>query len=57
VIFDPERVHDRASYEEPRRAPEGFAHVFVNGAWTLRDGAHTDARAGRVLRRPRERAS
>ncbi|HJL14084.1 MAG TPA: D-aminoacylase [Sandaracinaceae bacterium LLY-WYZ-13_1] len=53
VVFDPARVRDRSSYADPRRAPEGFAHVFVNGAWTLRDGAHTGARAGRVLRRPK----
>lgn len=51
VIFDPERVHDRSSYEEPQRAPEGIEHVFVNGAWTLAHGAHTGARCGRVLRR------
>lgn len=52
VIFDPQRVHDRSSYEDPRQYPEGFAHVFVNGAWTVKDGEHTGARAGRVLRRP-----
>jgi N-acyl-D-aspartate/D-glutamate deacylase len=52
VIFDPARVHDRSSYEDPRQFPEGFAHVFVNGAWTVKGGEHTGARAGRVLRRP-----
>lgn len=52
VIFDPEGVHDRSSYEDPRQFPEGFAHVFVNGAWTVKDSAHTGARGGRVLRRP-----
>ena len=49
VIFDPAGVRDHATYAEPRRKPEGIDHVFVNGAWTLRDGAHTGARAGRVL--------
>ena len=52
VVFDPERVHDRSSYAEPRRSPVGIDHVFVNGAHTVERGAHTGARAGRVLRRP-----
>ncbi len=51
VVFGPERIHDRSSYEDPKRSPDGIDHVFVNGAWTVKDGAHTGARAGRVLRR------
>ncbi|MBV8425451.1 MAG: amidohydrolase family protein, partial [Candidatus Eremiobacteraeota bacterium] len=31
VVFDPERIGDRATYEHPFVAPEGIAHVFVNG--------------------------
>jgi N-acyl-D-aspartate/D-glutamate deacylase len=49
VVFDPARVHDRATYADPRQSPDGIAHVFVNGAWTVRDGAQTAARGGRVL--------
>jgi N-acyl-D-amino-acid deacylase len=52
VVFDPRRVKDRATYADPRRSPEGIMHVFVNGAWTVRDGAHTGARAGTVLSKP-----
>jgi N-acyl-D-amino-acid deacylase len=52
LVFHPERVHDRATYADPANPPEGFAHLFVNGAWTVRDGRHTGARGGRVLRRP-----
>ncbi|MCB9597555.1 MAG: D-aminoacylase [Sandaracinaceae bacterium] len=52
VLFEPGEVHDRATFEDPRNAPEGVSHVFVNGAWTLKDGAHTGARAGRVLSKP-----
>ncbi|RZO51624.1 MAG: hypothetical protein EVA89_33230 [Sandaracinaceae bacterium] len=51
VIFRPAAVKDRASYADPRNPPEGIDHVFVNGAWTVKDGAHTGARGGRVLRR------
>jgi N-acyl-D-amino-acid deacylase len=57
VVFDPEHVHDRATYRDPRRSPEGIPHVFVNGAWTVRDGKPTGARAGGVLRRQTEVAS
>jgi N-acyl-D-aspartate/D-glutamate deacylase len=37
VLFDPDRVRDRATYEEPRLPAEGIAKVFVNGgqAWPL----------------------
>jgi N-acyl-D-amino-acid deacylase len=56
VLFDPAVIHDRATYLDPRRSPAGIAHVFVNGVWTVRDGAHTGARAGRVLVKPRAQA-
>jgi N-acyl-D-amino-acid deacylase len=52
VVFDPAHVHDHATYAEPRRSPDGIAHVLVNGAWTVREGKHTGARAGRVLSKP-----
>lgn len=50
VLFDPERVADTATYEEPHRFPEGIRLVVVNGriAW---DGSEYGTRAGRVLRR------
>ena len=51
VVFEPDAIRDRASYEDPRNSPSGLSHVFVNGAPTVRDGEHTGARAGRVLRR------
>ena len=52
VIFRPDRVRDRATYEDPRRSPEGISQVMVNGVWTVRDGVHTGARAGKVLSKP-----
>ena len=51
VIFDPEHVHDRATYTDPRRHPDAITHVLVNGVPTVREGRHTGARPGRVLRR------
>lgn len=50
VVFDPERIVDRATYENPFVPPEGIRDVFVNGRPVLRDGALTGARPGRVLR-------
>ncbi len=49
VVFDPRAVKDHATYADPRRSPEGIAHVFVNGAWSVRNGVHTGARRGTVL--------
>jgi len=52
VLFRPDRVHDRATYDDPRRAPDGIAHVMVNGVWIVREGKHTGARPGTVLSKP-----
>jgi N-acyl-D-amino-acid deacylase len=52
VVFDLATVRDLATYAEPHRFPAGVEHVLVAGEPTIRDGRHTGARAGRVLRRP-----
>lgn len=49
VVLDASRIRDRATFKDPHNAPEGIVHVFVNGQWTVRDGKHTGARAGKVL--------
>jgi N-acyl-D-amino-acid deacylase len=51
VVFDPERIADRATYEEPRQFPEGIRHVVVNGVHSVAEGRFTGKRGGRVLRR------
>ncbi len=51
VVFDPEAIVDRATYEEPLLPPAGIEHVFVNGVHAVRDGGLTGDRGGRVLRR------
>jgi N-acyl-D-amino-acid deacylase len=53
VVFDPEHVVDRATYERPFVPPEGIRDVYVNGRAALRDGALTGARPGRALRNGR----
>jgi N-acyl-D-amino-acid deacylase len=51
VAFDPERISDRATYENPLAPPEGVVHVVVNGEFAIDDGEITGRAAGRVLRR------
>jgi N-acyl-D-amino-acid deacylase len=50
VCFDPETVRDTATYEEPRRLPEGIPYVAVNGRLVVDDGRHTGELPGRALR-------
>ncbi|MFQ5926636.1 MAG: amidohydrolase family protein [Terriglobia bacterium] len=50
VVFDPERILDRSTYQEPGRLPAGVEKVFVNGVLVWDNGAATGARPGRVLR-------
>lgn len=50
VAFDPDTVTDTATFEAPHSYPIGIPHVWVNGEVVIRDGEHTGARSGRVLR-------
>jgi len=50
VVFDPVRIGDRATYEQPFVAPEGISHVFVNGTQVVRNGVLSGDQPGRVLR-------
>jgi N-acyl-D-amino-acid deacylase len=52
VVFDPKTVADRATYEQPHQYAVGMRHVWVNGAQVLKDGEHTGATPGRVVRGP-----
>ena len=50
VVFDPARVRDAATYENPHQYAEGFSRVIVNGTVVFEDGRMTAARPGAVLR-------
>ena len=50
VVFDPETIADRATYEQPHQFPDGIEYVIVGGQVAADHGSVTAARAGRVLR-------
>jgi N-acyl-D-amino-acid deacylase len=52
VVFDPEKIADNATFDEPKKYATGMAHVFVNGVQVLGDGEHTGAKPGRVVYGP-----
>jgi N-acyl-D-amino-acid deacylase len=51
VVFDPGRVRSNATYDDPRRYPDGIEFVIVNGVVVVDGGRHTGARPGFVIRR------
>ena len=57
VVFDPKTIADRATYQQPHQYSVGVRQVFVNGVQVLKDGEHTGATPGRVVRGPGFRPS
>ena len=52
TVFDPDRIQDRATFENGRATAEGVSHVFVNGKAAIDGGRLSNMSAGRVLRTP-----
>jgi N-acyl-D-amino-acid deacylase len=52
VVFDPQKIQDHATFEQPHQYATGMIHVFVNGRQVLKDGEHTGAKPGRFVRGP-----
>jgi len=50
IIFDPATITDRATFENPHQLSTGVRDVFVNGVAVLRNGTHTGAKPGVVVR-------
>lgn len=52
AIFNADTIKDNATFDEPHQFAEGMVHVFVNGEQVLKDGEHTGATPGMVVRGP-----
>src|SRR5580658_5703448 len=52
VVFDPAKIQDHATYEQPHQYATGVVHVLVNGVPVIRNGEHTGAKPGQVVRGP-----
>ena len=51
VLLDPAKVGDAATFEKPHAYATGIPHVFVNGVAVVKNGEHTGAKPGVILRR------
>ncbi|MCE5248814.1 D-aminoacylase [bacterium] len=49
VVFNPDTVIDKATFENPHQYPEGIPYVIVNGQVVISGGEHTGALPGRIL--------
>jgi N-acyl-D-amino-acid deacylase len=52
VVFDPDTVHDTATYENPNQLAVGMRYVLVNGVLVIDDGTMTGTLPGRVIYGP-----
>src|SRR5262249_17308456 len=52
VVFDPQRVSDRATFEDSKQYPVGIEHVIVEGATVIRYGEPYRTGAGTAVRSP-----
>lgn len=50
LIFDPAKVKENATYENPHQYADGMLHVWVNGTQVLKEGEHTGAKPGRFVK-------
>jgi N-acyl-D-amino-acid deacylase len=50
VVFDYDKISDRASFGDPFRTPDGIGHVFVNGGLAYSGGCFSEKLNGRIIR-------
>ena len=50
VVFNPETVEAKATFDDPKQYPEGIHYVIVNGKLVIDNGIHTGALPGRALK-------
>ena len=51
VLFDPNTITDKATFENPHQLAEGVRHVWINGTPVLVNGAHTGAMSGQIVQK------
>ena len=51
VIFNMDRIEDKATYENPAQFPEGIQYVFVNGKLTTKDKVQTSTKCGCLIKK------
>lgn len=56
VLFDPKSITDHATFAQPHQLATGILHVWVNGQQVLKNGQHTGATPGQIVRGPGYRA-
>ncbi|MFN3487651.1 MAG: N-acyl-D-amino-acid deacylase family protein [Emticicia sp.] len=52
VVFDPDKIQDKATFEQPHQLSEGMLHVLVNGKQVVKNGQHTGIKSGRFVKGP-----
>jgi len=52
VVFDPKKVEDNATFNDPIQYAEGVEDVFVNGQQVLKKGIHTGVFSGKFVKGP-----
>jgi N-acyl-D-amino-acid deacylase len=52
VVFDPATIQDHATFENPHQYSTGMVHVLVNGTQVMKNGEHTGAKPGKIVRGP-----
>jgi N-acyl-D-amino-acid deacylase len=51
VIFNPDKIKDKATFEDPHQYPEGIYYVIVNGQIAVDNGKITGLKPGKILKR------
>ena len=52
VVFDPNKIQDKATFEKPHQLSTGMVHVFVNGKQAIKNGQHTGIKSGKFVKGP-----
>lgn len=53
VIFDPETISERSTFQEPHQYPTGLPYVILNGQVVVHQERYTGKLAGQVVKKPR----